>query len=316
MNKIRVKQIEDIDTNDTYLDSDLKITTLVGEVKQFDSGRNYATISATKDGGSKKTVQEVLEEIFSKDKNPSVTTPTSVIVIKANGNGVTSDTYLEVGIELIIVPSLTFNPGSYEFGPATDCAPSNPTVFLMDNNTQVEKINLEADHKDQFDPYTLQDNSVLSVKGSCAYGNGAIPLSQLGNNVPSLAISAGNTPQVVSKAIRAFRPYFYGTDTSTAAVDSAKVRSLTASTSPVTAGKVLNIAATATTKRIIVAVPTSANRTLSAIMTSALNAPITSEFVKTTLQVHGAAGYTAASYDVWVYSSNFDGSERIQVTLN
>lgn len=314
MNKIRVKQIEDIDSADIYLDNDLKITTKVGEVKDFDAGKNYATISATKTGGEKKTVQEVLQEIFSKDKNPSVTRPSASISIAVDGANVTSDIYKEVGSVIKVKPTVTFNPGTYEFGPATGCSATSYAAKLTDRN--VDKQEIIPDGSSLFADYTLLEDSVVTVKGKCSYGQGAVPLTQLGNEAASLAIGAGSTSEVVSKAIRAFRAYFYGVDTATTAVNSAKVRSLKASSSPVSSGKTLNISATASTKRVIIAVPASAGLTLSAIMTSALNAPITSEFVKSTVQVEGANGAKAIDYDVWIYTSNFDGSERIQVTLS
>ena len=85
MNKIKGKQIESVDLDQVLMESDLVVTSAVGAITSadFDSGKTYKTISRYKaDGTTPKTIQELLEEIFTKDNNPTVTNPSVSLAVK------------------------------------------------------------------------------------------------------------------------------------------------------------------------------------------------------------------------------------------
>ena len=313
--KIRVRQVEDIHTDETYLKEDLKITTKVGEVKACDDGKNYATISATKQNGEKKTVQEMLEEIFSKDNNPTVTAPSVSVAVSPNAS------LVEVGTKVAVKVTATFSPGSYSYGPATGVTAKTITAFLASKKSgeSVENLTVQSGKQATFQEVMLNDGDEYSVGAIVQHTEGAVPKTQLGSDADGLAIAAGTVQTTANKkAVTAFRKYFYGVMTDTAALTSAKVRALTGSTKAAAAGTTFNITAgTSATKRMVVAAPKNAVSGITALLTTSMNADISANFVKQTVAVEGAEGYDAADYDVWVFQPDaFQGNEVVKITMN
>ena len=315
MSKIRVSQVEDIHTNETYLEKDLKVTTKVGEVKDYDTGKSYATISATKAGGAKKSVQEVLEEIFSKDANPTVTNPSLSMTV-------TPDNALaEVGETVVVRATVTGNPGAYSYGPATGVTFNSLKATLNNGKTELEEIEATSGVPRSFTQVTMTDGMDLKVSCFGKHSAGATPKTQLENDAPALAIAATelSIPGPVDKpAVKAYRKYFYGIVTNNNTLDSAAIRALTGSTSAAASGKTMNISAGSNaTKRMVVAAPKDAVSGITALLTTSMNANISANFVKQTVQVAGANSATAIDYDVWVFQPDaFQGNEIVKVTLN
>ena len=235
MNKIKGKQIESVDLDQVLMESDLVVTSAVGAITSadFDSGKTYKTISRFKaDGVTPKTIQELLQEIFTKDNNPTVTAPSVSLSTKYTSKAgsttlvdkasLTADVYREVGEQVVFAPTVTFNPGSYQFGPATGCSGTTSSKLL---NKGV------ATNIDPSTGKTLEDGDYLQVSANATYTAGATPKTQLGNNATALAIAAGTTPSVTSKKVTAYRKYFYGSS-NTSEITSANIRKLTGSTAP------------------------------------------------------------------------------------
>jgi hypothetical protein len=93
---------------------------------------------------------------------------------------------------------------------------------------------------------------------------------------------------------------------STAALDSTAIRSLTKqSTAPAAETITFKAANLTGVKRFIVAIPASSTLTLKkAIITSSQNADATADYVKqtSTVAVQGASGYaTTKPYNIWIY---------------
>ena len=110
---------------------------------------------------------------------------------------------------------------------------------------------------------------------------------------------------------------FWGPMTDAAAeLSSANIRAL-ANKQAVSTGTLATFGAGAGAKKVVVAVP--AGRKISKVlMPSALNADVTSLFVKQieASQVEGAEGYAAAAYDVYVYQpASIDAGETYAVTI-
>ena len=313
MNKIKGKQIESVDLDQVLMESDLVVTSAVGAITSadFDSGKTYKTISRFKaDGVTPKTIQELLQEIFTKDNNPTVTNPSVSLSTKytskagsttlVDNANLTADVYREVGEQVVFNPTVTFNAGSYQFGPATGC--SGTTSSKMLNKGAATNIAPSTGK-------ILEDGDYLQVSANATYIAGATPKTQLGNNATALAIAAGTTPSVTSKKVTAYRKYFYG-GSNTSEITSAVIRKLTGSTAP--ASTILRSAENDNSpshiitvqdgdKCVIVAAPKDAVKTLRATQPDSLNAVIGSFSKKDGFSVEGANGAEAVAYDVWVW---------------
>lgn len=313
MNKIKGKQIESVDLDQVLMESDLVVTSAVGAITSadFDSGKTYKTISRFKaDGVTPKTIQELLQEIFTKDNNPTVTNPSVSLSTKytskagsttlVDNANLTADVYREVGEQVVFNPTVTFNAGSYQFGPATGC--SGTTSSKMLNKGAATNIAPSTGK-------ILEDGDYLQVSANATYTAGATPKTQLGNNATALAIAAGTTPSVTSKKVTAYRKYFYG-GSNTSEITSAVIRKLTGSTAP--ASTILRSAENDNSpshiitvqegdKCVIVAAPKDAVKTLRATQPDSLNAVIGSFAKKDGITVEGANGAEAVAYDVWVW---------------
>ena len=313
MNKIKGKQIESVDLDQVLMESDLVVTSAVGAITSadFDSGKTYKTISRFKaDGVTPKTIQELLQEIFTKDNNPTVTNPSVSLSTKytskagsttlVDNANLTADVYREVGEQVVFNPTVTFNAGSYQFGPATGC--SGTTSSKMLNKGAATNIAPSTGK-------ILEDGDYLQVSANATYTAGATPKTQLGNNATALAIAAGTTPSVTSKKVTAYRKYFYG-GSNTSEITSAVIRKLTGSTAP--ASTILRSAENDNSpshiitvqdgdKCVIVAAPKDAVKTLRATQPDSLNAVIGSFAKKDGISVEGANGAEAVAYDVWVW---------------
>ena len=286
MNKIKGKQIESVDLDQVLMESDLVVTSAVGAITSadFDSGKTYKTISRFKaDGVTPKTIQELLQEIFTKDNNPTVTNPSVSLSTKytskagsttlVDNANLTADVYREVGEQVVFNPTVTFNAGSYQFGPATGC--SGTTSSKMLNKGAATNIAPSTGK-------ILEDGDYLQVSANATYTAGATPKTQLGNNATALAIAAGTTPSVTSKKVTAYRKYFYG-GSNTSEITSAVIRKLTGSAAP--ASTILRSAENDNSpshiitvqdgdKCVIVAAPKDAVKTLRATQPDSLNAVI------------------------------------------
>lgn len=313
MNKIKGKQIESVDLDQVLMESDLVVTSAVGAITSadFDSGKTYKTISRFKaDGVTPKTIQELLQEIFTKDNNPTVTNPSVSLSTKytskagsttlVDNANLTADVYREVGEQVVFNPTVTFNAGSYQFGPATGC--SGTTSSKMLNKGAATNIAPSTGK-------ILEDGDYLQVSANATYTAGATPKTQLGNNATALAIAAGTTPSVTSKKVTAYRKYFYG-GSNTSEITSANIRKLTGSTAP--ASTILRSAENDNSPShiitvqdgdvcVIVAAPKDAVKTLRATQPDSLNAVIGSFSKKDGFSVEGANGAEAVAYDVWVW---------------
>ena len=313
MNKIKGKQIESVDLDQVLMESDLVVTSAVGAITSadFDSGKTYKTISRFKaDGTTPKTIQELLQEIFTKDNNPSVTPPSVTLAVKytamvgstkvVSDANLTADVFREVGEKIVFTPTVTFNAGSYQYGPATGCSGTVASKML---NKGADTGVAPGTGK------VLSDGDYFQVSGNASYTAGATPKTQLGNNAAALAIAAGTTPSVTSKKVTAFRKYFYGSSADFNK-DSEGVRALTGSTVPVASvlrsaendNSPSHIVTTAGGDTcVVVAAPKGLVKTMRATQPDSLNAVIGSFVKSSDIMVEGADGAEAVAYDVWMW---------------
>lgn len=162
------------------------------------------------------------------------------------------------------------------------------------------------------------DNAVSSLKYrvTATHGAGVTAKDNLGAaSSPVVAIAAG-TKTKDTGAYTPFRNVFYGTSTGKPALDSAAIRAL-GKTGKAYAAGTLTLNVPAGTQRVAIACIATAKGVTKVINETAMNADVTSTFVKSTVPVEGANGYAAKDYNVWVFEPAvaYGNAAVLKVTL-
>lgn len=288
------------DASNVYFDKDFVATANIGVVTIPASGST--TISA-----AGKSVKDVLAGIFAKEKEPAVTNPAVSITASANKA-------YEVGTKVSPSYSASLSTGSYTYGPATGITAK---TWSVTNSGSDETLTTATG---TFAEITVADNTNLSITATATYDAGAIPKSNIGNEVPAKQIKAGSASATATAKLSGYRSFFYGVDTGDGEITSTLIRGLT-NGGAYNGTKTLNIApgATAGAKRVIVAFPANTTRAgiKEVLLTSTMNLDITSSYAaKPNVTVEGANGYTAIEYKVFVYQpASIGGDETHKITL-
>lgn len=283
--------------DNVYFDKDLTYTANIGVLTVPSTGSG--TIQA-----SGKNVKEVLAGILAKEKNPSATAPAVTIGTQTNFGT------FEIGTKKNLVYGATLSAGSYTYGPATgitaktwEATCTGVTGSKTTASGTFENVVAEATPK------------TVTVKAT--YDAGAIPVTNLGNPYPAGQIKAGSASKV-SGSLVGVRYMFWGPMVDASAeLNSANIRALAHKEESKTK-TLATFGAGAGAKKVVVAVP-AGRKITKVLLTSAMNADITSIFVKqgTQSQVEGAEGYTAAAYDVYVYQpASIGAGETYAVTIS
>ena len=272
-----------------------------------------------------KSVADVLTDIFSKRLQPTITAQPSVASFSLTGAAA-----VEAGTKLAAATysASSLNAGSYTYGPATGVVATNWKVDRITNadTTQVVSVagaSLTGGSDNNGGTGFIigdvgGDNVVSSLKYrvTATHGAGVTANDNLGSaSSPVIAITAGSKTKDTA-AYTPYRNYFYGTSATTPTVDSAYVRTLTKSNKAYAAGTI-TISVPAGTKRVCVACLADKRGVTKVINETAMNADVTSTFVKSTVNVEGANGYTAKSYNVWVFEPAvaYENTATLKVTL-
>ena len=158
--------------------------------------------------------------------------------------------------------------------------------------------------------------SSLKYRATATHGAGVTAKDNLGGDSdPVVKIEAG-TKNKETAAYTPFRNYFYGATAEKPALDSAYIRSLTKSNKAYAAGT-FTLSVPAGTKRVVIACITGKAGVKKVINETAMNADVTSTFVKSAVPVEGASGYTAQEYNVWVFEPAvpYENAATLKVTL-
>lgn len=281
--------------DNVYFDEDLTYTANIGVLTVPSTGSG--TIQA-----SGKNVKDVLAGILAEEKNPGKTNP--AVSFSAQGGFGT----VEIGTKRNLTYTAALSAGSYTYGPATGITAQSWEVSctgVADKKTTAtgtfENIVAEATAK--------------KITAKATYGDGAIPVTNLGNAYAAGQIKAGSASKT-SDSLVGVRYMFWGPMTEDIALNSASIRAL--SHKEAATNKTLTtFGAGAGAKKVVVAVP-AGYKVTKVIMPSALNADVTALFVKqgTQIQVNGAENYAATAYDVYVYQpASIDAGETYTVTI-
>ena len=247
-----------------------------------------------------KSLEQVLSSLMAQEANPDKTEP-AVSFTTSNGLG----TY-EIGTKKNLTYAVSLSAGSYTYGPATGITAQSWSVVCdgvtkTTTNGTFENVVAEA--------------SAKKMVATATYGDGAIPVTNLGNEYPAGKIVAGSKSKESSNYV-GVRYMFWGPMTTDAELSSANIRAL-ANKEAAEKKTLSTFGAGARAKKVVVAVPAGYKIT-KVLMPSALNADVTALFVKqgTQSQVEGANAYAAAAYDVYVYQpASIDAGETYSVTI-
>lgn len=287
--------------NNVYFDSDILITTDIGYVE---TKNGYGYIPA-----EGKSLTEVFEVMFVQESNPTTNNPT------INKDNISRGSY-EVGTTITPTWDVKLEAGSYTYGPATGIIAES---WEISNNVTDET---STEPSGSFADWVVTDGVTYKITAKATHNEGAIPVTNKGNEYVAGKIPAG-TKQTISSGISGYRAYFYGvldTSTADAPLTSAIIREQLTNGGNYNGAKSFTLNGSATAKRIVVAIPSSSTRggLNEVILTSAMNTPVTTSYVKTAkaVKVEGVDGATAVDYDVWVYEpSKIDAGEVHAITL-
>lgn len=235
-----------------------------------------------------KTLKEFLSGLFAKAKDPNVTQPSVSISLAGAGAK-------EVGSEFTPSYSVTFKAGSYQYGPATGVT---ATYAVSDTASHTATA-----ASGSFAKFTVADTTNYKVSVVATHTAGVAPKNNLGTPVDSKKIAAG-TKNASSGTVTGYRNSFWGgVKSKEGTPTSAIIRGLAGKKNgSISAGNTGDAAESVGDMRVIIAVP--APRTINSIKdVNGLNAEAFSAFTHITVNVEGANGYTAKSYNVY-YKDN------------
>ena len=280
--------------DNVYFDDDITYTVAIGTLAKPSGSAKFAAKG--------KNVEQVLSTLMAQEQNPSKSNP-AVSFSAQDGFGT-----FEIGTKRNLTYTAALSAGSYTYGPATGITAQSWSVSC----TGVAGTKTTA--TGTFDNVVAESNGKRIV-ATAQYGDGAIPVTNLGNPYKAGQIKAGSAT-ANSYELKGVRYMFWGPMTTDAAIDSAAVRAL-AHNKATSTGTLATFGAGAGAKKVVVAVP-SDRKITQVLMPSALNADVTALFVKqsTTVPVNGANGYAAAAYNIYVYQpASIDAGETYSVTI-
>lgn len=231
---------------------------------------------------SGKNVKDVLASILAKEKNPDTIQPSASMSSSNIGA-------YEVGTDVTVQYSISTDPGSYTYGP-------NPTGVTFSGHKATFNGETVTGASGTFTSVKVTDSTNLSISGSVNYSDGAIPVTNLGNNYTSGQIKAG-TKTLSKGTLTGYRNWFYGYKAGGAtidvsALDSAKIRALTAQN-----GSFPATLSTNKMQQMFFAIP-KGRKTEVSVANNVNGAPCTVTKV-TDVMVEGANHFDAVAYDVW-----------------
>lgn len=281
------------DAGNVYFGKDITYTVGIGTLAK-PSGS--ATFNA-----KGKSLEQVLSSLMAKEANPGKTEP-AVSFTSTGGLG----TY-EIGTKKNLSYAASLSAGGYTYGPPTGITAQSWEVVC----DGVTKTTANGTFEN-----VVAEASAKKIVATAEYGEGAIPVTNLGNEYPAGKISAGSKSKESSSYV-GVRYMFWGPMTDAGmALNSANIRAL-AHKEAVAKKTLGSFGPGEGAKKVVVAVP-AGHKITKVLLTSSMNADITSSFVKqsSTVSVEGANNYAGTAYDVYVYQpASIDKAEVYAITI-
>ena len=273
--------------DDVLLEAPLTYTADIGVLTVPSSGSAQV-------GKAGDSLLQLFNKILATAKDPTVAQPAVSISL-------TDAKAYEVGTEFTPSYSVSFNPGSYQYGPATGIT---ATYSVSDTASHTATAASSS-----FAKFTVGDTTNYKVSVTATHTAGAVPKNNLGSEVPGKKIDAG-TKSATSGAVTGYRDSFWGSVTSKEGTPtSAVIRGLSGKKGgAIAAGNTGDASEAVGAMRVIIAVP--APRTITSIKdVNGLNAEALSAFTHATVNVEGANGYEAKAYNVY-YKDNAAANDK------
>ena len=281
--------------DNVYFDEDLTYTVQFGTLAKPSSSAKFPAKG--------KNVSQVFASLMAQEANPSKTNP-AVSFNTQTGFGT-----FEIGTTKNLTYGASLSAGSYTYGPATGITAKTWEVTCT--GVSGSKSTATGTFEN-----VVAEATAKTITAKATYGDGAIPVTNLGNQYTAGQIKAGSASKT-SDSLVGVRYMFWGPMTDASAeLNSANIRALAHNKASGT-GALSTFGAGAGAKKVVVAVP-AGRKITKVLMPSALNADVTALFVKQSaqVQVEGANAYAAAAYDVYVYQpASIDAGETYAVTI-
>lgn len=280
--------------DNVYFDDDITYTVAIGTLAKPSGSAKFSAKG--------KNVEQVLSSLMAQEANPTKSNP-SVSFSSTGGLGT-----FEIGTTKNLTYTAALSAGGYTYGPATGITAQAWEVSCT--GVTAKKSTATGTFEN-----VVAEATAKKITAKATYNDGAIPVTNLGNQYPAGQIKAGSASRD-SGGLIGVRYMFWGPMTSDADIDSAVVRALKNNKATST-GTLSTFGAGAGAVKVVVAVP-SDRKITKVLMPSALNADVTALFVKqsATVQVKGANDYAAAAYNVYVYQpASIDAGETYAVTI-
>ena len=281
--------------DNVYFDEDLTYTVQFGTLAK--------PAGSAKFSAKGKNVSQVFASLMAQEANPSKTNP-AVSFSTQTGFGT-----FEIGTTKNLTYGATLSAGSYTYGPATGITANTWEVTCTGVSGSKSTATGTFDN-------VVAEATAKTITAKATYGDGAIPVTNLGNPYAAGQIKAGSASKT-SDSLVGVRYMFWGPMTDASAeLNSANIRALAHNKASGT-GALSTFGAGSGAKKVVVAVP-AGRKITKVLMPSALNADVTALFVKQSaqVQVQGANAYAAAAYDVYVYQpASIDAGETYAVTI-
>ena len=278
--------------DNVYFDDDITYTVAIGTLSKPSGSAKFSAKG--------KSVEQVLSGLMAQEANPTKSNPT-VSFSSTGGLGT-----FEIGTTKNLTYTAALSAGGYTYGPATGITAQTWEVTCNGETKTTATGTFEG---------VVAEATAKKITAKATYNDGAIPVTNLGNQYPAGQIKAG-TASKDSGNLLGVRYMFWGPMTTDGTIDSAAVRALKNNKATST-GTLATFGAGAGAVKVVVAVPSGRSIT-KVLMPSALNADVTALFVKqeTTVQVKGANDYAAAAYNIYVYQpASIDAGETYAVTI-
>ena len=191
--------------DNVYFDDDITYTVAIGTLAKPSGSAKFSAKG--------KNVEQVLSSLMAQEANPSKSNP-SVSFSVQSGFGT-----FEIGTKKNLTYTATLSAGSYTYGPATGITAQSWSVSCtgVDNKLTTATGTFEN---------VVAEATPKKITATATYGEGSIPVTNLGNPYPAGKITAGSASKD-SDSLVGVRHMFYGVVKSADfELNSANIRSL------------------------------------------------------------------------------------------
>ena len=276
-----------------YFSEDLITTTAIGNITLTNG---QATIAA-----AGKNLKQVFQTIFVDEKDPKTTPPSVTVTLSKAGN-------YEVGTTVATTDSARLKSGSYTYGP--------PTNVVSNSWSVSDGTNTKDTASGAFDDIIVGDDTNYVVTATATYGDGSIPVTNLGNPYSDGQILAGSVTGT-SSAIKGHRKSFYGSREEKDNLTSEIIRGLHSTESALNANSEVKVNVAVNALSVVFAYPANLPDLVSITDANAMGSEILSSFTQEIIAVNGANNYEPCNYKVYVikFANPYDTSNYYTFTI-